>query len=167
MGKLASIGVALALLVAFAVPGIAAGDTDWADVPQPIQHPAAYSKTPFAILGSGIQLMGYLLGDFDPILENAGFDLPLALGDFETPALRAGAWVAGPVAWMTDMMGWTIVIGGDVVRESDAVLESAGVSVPIDLGAVANIFYVVAARMFDEWGILIPLLGDLGPRLGG
>ena len=68
MKKLISIGVALAMLVTFMVP-VAVGAEEIVD-------PGEYSKTPFGILGSGIQLIGNILeglgGVIDPFIEDFG-----------------------------------------------------------------------------------------------
>lgn len=153
MKKLISISLALALLVTFTVPVVVAADTDWAGEPGPIENPGAYSKTPFGIFGSAIQLMGFLLNDLTPVIEGAGVDLPIDMADLQVPALRTGAWIAGPLAWMTDMTAWFMITIGDVIATAGGLVEGMGVELPFDLADISDIFYVVSARLFDEWGI--------------
>ena len=152
MKKLISISLALALLVTFTVPAVIAADTDWAEDPGPIVNPGAYSKTPFGIFGSGIQLVGYLLGDAQGIIEEIA-ELPIDLADVAPITLRTGAWIAGPLAWMTDMTAWFMITIGDIVGAAGGILDGLGVDLGFELGEISDIFYVVSARLFDEWGI--------------
>ena len=144
MKKLISIGVALALLTMVVVPvGVAAQD---------VEDPGTFSKTPFGILGSGIQLVGNLLGDLGPILTDAGIDIPIDLADLAPITERIGDWSAVDLAWMTDMTAWTIVTAGDVVSTVLGVPFIADQMGDTDLGGIEDIFYVLSARLWDPWG---------------
>jgi hypothetical protein len=142
--KLISIGVAIALLTMVVVPvGVAAQD---------VEDPGTYSKTPFGILGSGLQLVGGLLGDLQPIISEVA-TLPIDLADL-TPILdKVGAWSAVDLAWMTDMSAWSMVLVGDVAKTSVPLLGALGVDEEtLPMGDVADMMYVVGARLWDPWG---------------
>ena len=144
MKKLISIGVALALLTMVVVPvGVAAQD---------VEDPGTYSKTPFGILGSGLQLVGDLLGDLQPIISEVA-ELPIDLADL-TPILdKVGGWTAVDLAWMTDMSAWSMVLVGDVAKSSVGLLGALGVDEEtLPMGDVAEMLYVVGARLWDPWG---------------
>ena len=144
MKKLISIGVALALLTMVVVPvGVAA---------QEVEDPGTFSKTPFGILGSGIQLVGNLLGDFGPILTAAGIELPIDLADLQPITEQIGDWSAVDLAWMTDMTAWTMVTAGDVISTVLGVDFIADALGDTDLTGIEDVFYVVAARLWDPWG---------------
>jgi hypothetical protein len=142
--KLISIGVALALLTMVVVPvGVAAQDVD---------DPGTFSKTPFGILGSGIQLIGDLLGDLDPIISSVA-ELPIDLADLAPIMDKVGGWTAVDLAWMTDMTAWSMVLVGDVAKQSEGLLGALGVDPEtLPIGDVADILYVVGARLWDPWG---------------
>jgi len=142
--KLISIGVALALLTMVVVPvGVAAQD---------VEDPGTFSKTPFGILGSGIQLIGDLLGDLDPII-GAVADLPIDLADLAPIMDKVGGWTAVDLAWMTDMTAWSMVLVGDVMKTSVPLLGALGVDEEtLPMGDVAEMLYVVGARLWDPWG---------------
>ena len=144
MKKLISIGVALALLTMVVVPvGVAAQD---------VVDPGTYSKTPFGILGSGIQLIGDLLGDLDPII-GAVADLPIDLADLAPIMDKVGGWTAVDLAWMTDMTAWSMVLVGDVAKTAEGMLTALGMSAKdVPLAAVADMAYVVGSRLWDPWG---------------
>ena len=144
MKKLISIGVALALLVTFMVPVAVA-----ADFPA---DPGEYSKTPFGILGSGILLVGDIVTDLATAID--GFDLPVSAAEIAGVLGSVGGWTGEELAWMTDMTGWSMVAVGDVVSVMKPLAETLGFDTYID--PVADIFYVMGARIFDEWGDLLP-----------
>jgi len=143
--KLISIGVALALLTMVVVPGAVAAQDE-------IVNPGTFSKTPFGILGSGIQLIGDLLGDLDPII-GAVADLPIDLADLAPIMDKVGGWTAVDLAWMTDMTAWSMVLVGDVAKSSVGLLGALGVDEEtLPMGDVAEMLYVVGARLWDPWG---------------
>jgi hypothetical protein len=100
--KLISIGVALALLTMVVVPGVVAA--------QEIK-PSSYAKIPFAILGSGIQLVGKLVDAEAIVTDNlpAGLDVPAATE-------LVAQWTAGPLGWSVDMLAWAISVVSDLVE---------------------------------------------------
>jgi hypothetical protein len=141
--KLISIGVALALLTMVVVPvGVAA---------QEVEDPGTFSKTPFGILGSGIQLVGGIVDDLATVIDD--FGLPIAAADISSIVNTVGGWTAVDLAWMTDMTAWTMVAAGDVIATVLGVpfIEEA-LGEDLDLTGVEDIFYVVAARLWDPWG---------------
>ena len=145
MKKLISIGVALALLTMVVVPVAVAAQDE-------IVNPGTFSKTPFGILGSGIQLIGDLLGDLDPII-GAVADLPIDLADLAPIMDKVGGWTAVDLAWMTDMTAWSMVLVGDVAKSSVGLLGALGVDEEtLPMGDVAEMLYVVGARLWDPWG---------------
>lgn len=147
MKKLISIGVALALLTMVLVPvGVAAQD--------PVEDPGTYSKTPFGILGSGLQMVGGVLGDLGPILTAAGIELPIDLADLAPITDRIGDWTAVDLAWMTDMTAWSMVLVGDVAKTSAGLLGALGVDEEtLPVSDIADMMYVVGARLWDPWGV--------------
>lgn len=158
MKKLISIGVALALLVTFMVP-VAVGAEEIVD-------PGEYAKTPFGILGSGIQLIGDILlglsGVIDPFIE----DYDMETADIAGVTDKVGEWTGVNLAWMTDMGGWSMVAVGDVF----SVITPLAVELGFDqyIKPVADVFYVIGARIFDAWGDITSTgTADLpGPGIG-
>ena len=147
MKKLVSIGVALALLTMVVVPvGVAAQDQ--------IVDPGTYSKTPFGILGSGIQLIGSIIGDLSGVIDPYIADFGMDSADIAGITTRVGEWTGVDMAWMTDMTAWSMVLLGDVMKVADPVISEVA-EIPIDLGDVSDIFYVVGARLWDPWGTYI------------
>ena len=135
MKKLISIGVAIALLTMVVVPvGVAA---DYPD------DPGTWSKTPFGIFGTGIKLVGDIVDAIPTIADMLPFDVP----DVTDPV---GEYLGVNLAWMTDMTAWSMVTVGDVIKTADPVISGVA-ELPIDLGDVADIFYVVGARLWDPW----------------
>ncbi len=116
MKKLISIGVALALLALVVLPVSAAAYTE----------PTTYAKIPFAILGSGFELLAALW----PSLDTA-----LAMGmPWLTDVFTAlGEWTGGPLSWTVDMLAWGLGVGGTVI---DAL--SAVITLPFDVGLLLN-----------------------------
>lgn len=96
MKKLISIGVALALLTMAVVPGAVAA----------YEPPATYSKVPFAILASGIELVGEVVAAV-PMIADA---LPEGLNITAITGLIA-PWTAGPLSWTVDMLAWGLDLG--------------------------------------------------------
>ena len=97
MKKLISIGVALALLTMAVVPGAVAA----------YDPPATYSKVPFAIIASGLELVGDIVL---ALPEDMG--IPLWIADV-TDAIAP--WAAGPLSWTVDMLAWAIDLAGVVI----------------------------------------------------
>jgi hypothetical protein len=134
--KLISIGVALALLAMVVVPVAVAADT--------YTPPVNYSKIPFQILGTGVEMVGNLV--------NA---LGVSLGTLNITAITGtvAPWIEGPFSWLTELTGWTMVAVGDVVgAAADVVGAVAGNSTAAYLTDIQPVFYTMAARLFDPWG---------------
>ena len=108
MKKLISIGVALALVALVVLPvGVAAqceydpGGTYGTILPD------SYAKIPFAILESGLAMVGTLLGSL------AG---PLGLPDWlDDVVFGIAPWTGGPLSWTVDMLGWGLSLVGSIL----------------------------------------------------
>jgi len=98
--KLISIGVALALLTMAVVPGAVAAQDDY-------EEPCTYAKIPFAIIQSGLEMVGGLL---DSLASTLG--LPDWLDDV---VLTIAPWAGGPLSWSVDMLAWGVNLGGSVL----------------------------------------------------
>jgi hypothetical protein len=153
--KLISIGVALALLTMAVVPAAVA-----AQLPT---DPGTYSKTPFGILGSGVQLVGTIVGDLSAVLDSF---LPAGLTSSALSSIigNVGGWTGEELAWLTDMTGWSMVAVGDVVSVIKPLADTMGFGDYME--PVADIFYVLGARIFDDWGTLTPGAGTTLPDAG-
>jgi len=140
--KLISIGVALALLAMVVVPVSVAADID---------DPGTYSKTPFGILGSGLQLVGSIVVDLTAVIDD--FGLPIAASEIASILNTVGGWTAVDLAWMTDMTAWSMVLVGDVAKTAEGMLSALGMSAEdVPLAAAADMAYVVGSRLWDPWG---------------
>lgn len=133
MKKLVSIGVALALLTIAIVPGAVAAYS-------PMDPPESYAKTPFAIIASGLELVG----DIVDALQPAGLGIPEWIGDV-TSAIAP--WTYGPLAWTVDMMGWGVHLVGEVVAQAGPILDAAEIDLPLDLADVATLIDTVACGL--------------------
>jgi hypothetical protein len=153
--KLISIGVALALLTMVVVPAAvaAAGFPD---------DPGTYSKTPFGILGTGIQLVGTIVTDLATAID--GFGLPVSAAEIAGVLNSVGGWTGEELAWLTDMTGWSMVAVGDVVGVIKPLAATMGFDAYIE--PVADVFYMLGARIFDTWGTLLPGAGVSLPAAG-
>lgn len=140
MKKVISIGVALALLAMVIVPVTVAAAPP---------TPETFSKIPFAIVGQGF----YMLQDVLTQLQVGGIlpdsfswvpDLMPTLGDF----------VATPLSWSVDMLGWGISLVGSIFVELQAVLSAMGMtpeSLGFDLGSFQGLFDTIACGLFQPW----------------
>jgi len=106
--KLISIGVALALLTMAVVPGAVAA----------YDPPATYSKVPFAILASGIELVGEVVAAV-PMIADA---LPEGLDITAITGLIA-PWTAGPLSWTVDMLAWGLDLGATLWGSLDTMFD--------------------------------------------
>jgi hypothetical protein len=128
--KLISIGVAIALLTMAVVPGaVAAQDIE----------PSTYAKIPFAIIGSGIQLVGDIIEAVPMIADQlpAGLDIK-AVTDLVAP------WTAGPLAWTVDMLAWGVDLMATVL---EPVLETFAP----DFAWATGIFEDIACGLCTPW----------------
>jgi hypothetical protein len=154
--KLISIGVALALLAMVVVPlGVAADFPD---------DPGAYAKTPFGILGTGITMVADIVTDLATAID--GFGLPVSAAEIAGVLDTVGGWTGVNLAWLTDMTGWGMVAVGDVVTVINPLADTLGFGDYTK--PIADVFYVLGGRIFDEWGSLSTTgTADLpGPGLG-
>jgi hypothetical protein len=106
--KLISIGVALALLTMAVVPGAVAA----------YEPPATYSKVPFAILASGIELVGEVVAAV-PMIADA---LPEGLDITAITGLIA-PWTAGPLSWTVDMLAWGLDLSATLWASLDSMFD--------------------------------------------
>jgi hypothetical protein len=148
--KLISIGVALALLAMVVVPGAVAAQDE----------PDTYAKIPFGILSTGIQLVA----DIWPSLDSAlGINMPWVA----TVMAAVGNWTGGPLAWLTELSGWSMLAIGDVASVGLDVA-SAFAALPAGIDQLPKMLYVVANRVFDAWGTIPTgnMTDQLPPALG-
>jgi len=138
--KLISIGVALAVLAMVVLPiGVAAQCPS-----SNYTYPTTFAKIPFAIIQSGLEMTGDLMGDLGPILAAAGIELPLDLG-LLTPILDTVAgWAGGPLSWTVDMLGWGISILSAIVGALPA-----DMGVPVWVGDLLNAVVCSIFTPFD------------------
>lgn len=128
MKKLISIGVALALLTMAVVPGVAAAYTP----------PVTYAKVPFAIIQSGLELMGDLLD----ILQTAGLGLPTWLDSSLTDPIAG--WAGGPLSWTVDMLAWVLELGEEVWTLVDTTFS-------IGYPAIGQIMTIMSCKLMTCW----------------
>ena len=131
MKKLISIGVALALLTMVVVPGAVAAQDEIV--------PTTFAKIPFAIIGSGIQLLGDLVVAIPMIAEQ----LPEGL-DIKAATDLIAPWTAGPLAWTVDMLAWGVGLMADVMGP---VLDEFAP----DFAWATELFDVVACGLCSPW----------------
>ena len=137
MKKLISIGVALALLAMVIVPVTAAAAAP---------DPTTFSKIPFAIVGQGFYMLQTLLGT----LVTAGL-LPSNLTWLPDLMPTLGDFVAVPLSWSVDMLGWGISLAGSVLAAVQGVLTAMDMDLGFDLGAFQDVFDVIACGLFQPW----------------
>ena len=135
MKKLISIGVALALLTMAILPGAVAAQ---------YTEPETYAKVPFAIIQSGLEL----IGDIIVALEPAGLGLPTWIADVTD---TIAPWAGGPLSWTVDMLGWGIWLVGDIVGSLDSLVTGMGIDLPFELSEIAGIFNTIACGLFTPW----------------
>ena len=135
MKKLISIGVALALLTMAVVPGaVAAQDIE----------PTTYAKIPFAIIGSGIELVANIWPDLDTALD---IGMPW-VGDV---LAEIAPWTAGPLGWTVDMLSWGMGLAADVLNGLFAITMIAD-ALPEGLGdGLVAICNTVACGLLQPW----------------
>jgi hypothetical protein len=132
--KLISIGVALALLAMVVVPGAVAA----------YSTPPTYAKVPFAIVQSGFELVGSVLGDLQPILTAAGFSLPIDLGDLAPIMNEVGGWAGGPLSWSVDMLAWGLELGEELWYKVDTAF---GIGYP----EIGDILTIMSCKLLMCW----------------
>jgi len=138
--KLISVGVALALLAMVVLPlGVAAqcgyGDDD--------VKPTTYAKIPFAIIQTGLMLVGDILG---ALPEDMG--IPTWIADI-TGAMAP--WAGGPLAWTVDMMAWGVSLVASVLDVLFSVPMIAE-QLPEGIGeALVNVCNTIACALFQPF----------------
>ena len=134
MKRLISIGIALALVAMVVMPvGVAA-----------YEPPDTYAKVPFAIIGTGLEMLGNL---FDVLGAELG--LPAFLNS--TVMGIIGDWTVGPLSWTVDMLSWGFWLGGAVLSSLQPILEAMNVSLPLDLADAAGVLNVIACGLLVCW----------------
>ena len=99
MKKLISISVALAVLAMVVLPlGAAAQECDITAGNITYKAPDTYAKIPFAILESGLTMVGGILGTLGSTLGLPAW-LPDLIGII-------APWTGGPLSWTVDMLAW-------------------------------------------------------------
>lgn len=129
MKKLISIGVALALLTMAVVPGAVAAYTP----------PDTYAKVPFAIIQSGLELVGDIIG---ALPEDMG--IPAWIADI-TDAMAP--WAGGPLSWTVDMLAWGVSLGGEVLGVLQPLL---GLPEDLDLVGLMDTIACGLRTCFDD-----------------
>jgi hypothetical protein len=136
--KIISIGVALALLAMVVVPVAVSADT--------YTPPQSYAKIPFGILGSALELVANIWPSLASGLNITGMDW------IGSVANSTAGWVATPFAWLADLTGWTLAAVGDMLSVIKPLADTLGFG--NYTGPLANMTYVLSARIFDPWGSL-------------
>ena len=134
MKKLISIGVALALLALVVLPIGAAAQ-------EPCEYegivPDTYAKIPFAILQSGLVMVGAVLG---ALPESMG--IPAWLGGVIIPMAE---WTGGPLSWTVDMLGWGLELLGEIVGVLQPLL-----GLPEDLD-IQGLLFTISCKLFTPF----------------
>ena len=143
MKKIISIGVAVALLSMIIVP-VGAGAASYNSTPDKAAV-ATYSKIPFGILGTGIQLIGDVVANLGNITASLPFNITAVTS-------LVGGWTMGPFSWLTDLTGWTMVALGDVLTGIQGLADTFGFG--NYTGPMAQMFYILGTRIFDASGTL-------------
>jgi hypothetical protein len=135
--KLISIGVALALVAMVVLPfGVTASGT--------YVEPTTYAKIPFAIVQSGLNMMGQMLD-----IVGGTLGLPAWLN--ATTLDVVAEWAGGPLGWSVDMLAWGLDLVGEVLGGLQPILTAMNVSLPLDLGLVTDLFTLVACKLLMPW----------------
>ena len=108
MKKLISISVALALLTMAVVPGAVAAQDPPGCPASNYTYPTTFAKIPFAIVQSGLELVGLLLEPIGTVVT-----LPAFL-NADLMNTIAG-WAGGPLSWTVDMLGWGLSLLATIV----------------------------------------------------
>jgi len=134
--KLISIGVALALLTMAVVPGAVAAQPEGCEASN-YTYPTTFAKIPFAIVQSGIELVGLLLEPIGTVVE-----LPAFL-NADLMNTIAG-WAGGPLSWTVDMLGWGLSLLAQIVLVLN---EPLG----LDMPWLADLINTVACSIFTPF----------------
>jgi hypothetical protein len=143
--KIISIGVALALLAMVVVPVAVTADGPAYNSTVDKTAAATYAKIPFGILGTGIQLIGDVVANLGNITASLPFNVTAVTN-------LVGSWTMGPFSWLSDLTGWTMVTLGDVISGIQGLANTMGFG--NYTGPLAQMLYILGARMFDASGTL-------------
>jgi hypothetical protein len=102
--------------------------------------PATYAKVPFAIIQSGVELVGTLL---DQLGEQQG--LPAWLTSNITDPVAE--WAGGPLSWTVDMLAWGMGVMGDIMGILPASITD---QIPMDLGSLFDIIACDLLTCFSD-----------------
>ena len=139
MKKLISIGVALALLTMVVVPGAVAAQ-------DPIT-PDSYAKIPFAIIGSGLELMA----DIWLIVDTPAPGLAIGMPWIATVLDVVAPWTAGPLGWTVDMLSWSVGLAADVLDGLFKISLIANALPPGVGAALVEICDTIACGLLQPW----------------
>jgi hypothetical protein len=143
--KSISIAIALALLALVVLPvGVAAQGCDPAD-PYYDQLPDTYAKIPFAIIETGLLLIGDIVGALPP--EMGIPDWIPTITDTIAP------WAGGPLSWTVDMLGWGLGIVATILNDPDigSALGLPAFVGPLVSSLVCSIFTPFDCVIGDPW----------------
>ena len=147
MKKLISIGVALAVLALVVLPVGAAAQCEYEGV-----MPDTYAKIPFAILESGLMLVGGILDSLQTTLGLPDW-LP-------TLVIDAAPWFGGPLSWTVDMLGWGIELLAEIMGVLTPLL-----GLPADLD-VEGLLYTISCKLFTPFACVVPGANNFTPCAG-
>ena len=137
MKKLISIGVALALVAMVVLPlGVTASGN--------YTPPTTYAKIPFAIVQSGINMLGQML-------DVVGVTLGMPSWLNATTLDVVAEWAGGPLAWSVDMLAWGLDLVGEVLAGLDPILTAMNVTLPLNLTLMKDLFDMVACKLLMPW----------------
>jgi hypothetical protein len=142
--KLISISVALALVAMVVLPVGVAAQCDYDGV-----EPDTYAKIPFAIIETGLMLVGDIIG---ALPESMG--IPSWIADI-TDAMAP--WAGGPLSWTVDMLGWGISLVGQILG---VVAPLLGLPEDLDLVGLVN---TIACQMFTPFACAPPDVPPFDP----
>ncbi len=144
MKKLISIGVALAVLALVVLPiGVAAqcNETD----PYHDQLPDTYAKIPFAIIESGLMLIGDIVGALP-----TDMGIPAWIADITD---TIAPWAGGPLSWTVDMLGWGLGLVATILNDP-AIADALGLPAfvgPLVSAVVCHVFAPFDCVVGDPW----------------
>jgi len=130
--KLISIGVVLALVAIVVLPIGVAAQCDYDGV-----APTTYAKIPFAIVQTGLMLVGDIIGALP-----TDMGIPAWIADI-TDAMAP--WAGGPLSWTVDMLGWGVSLLGAILGVLQPLL---GLPEDLDLVGLMN---TIACSLFQPF----------------
>ena len=146
MKKLISIGVALAVLAMVVLPVSAAAQCEYGD---DLIKPDTYAKIPFAILETGLVMIGEVLAAL-PV----EMGIPTWLGAVIGPMAE---WTGGPLSWTVDMLGWGLELLAEIVGVLGPLL-----GLPEDLD-LEGLLFTVSCKLFTPFTCVPPGANNFTP----